>query len=420
MRVVVVGAGYAGLMAALRLQQSGHQVEVLEARDRVGGRVWSQELVPGDPRTVIERGAEFVLNGYDRMSAVVEECGLSLTPMGMSYYVREPRGGAPTTPREIAECAQVVRTVADRLPPETPLSEVAAEVGEEVLPAALAALLSRLEATNGAALSELTAAAAADLTVGFEATPSFRVAGGNQRLAIAMAERLDTSVRMGEVVQRLEWTSASARVVTADGVVDADRVVLAVPLAVARDLEYAPALPDDLADVWARAGISQAAKLHIPLGSTDGVEPGAVQSVPDRYWTWTATDSSGLVQPVLQGFGGSPPALAALGVFGGDAQARVEHDPSRWAQLARSLRPDLDLDLGSAQVTTWHDDPFARGVYEYTTSSARPGDDDVLGRAVGSIHLAGEHTAGAWAGLMEGALRSGERVAREISGSGDR
>jgi monoamine oxidase len=51
-RVVVAGAGFAGLMAAYRVAQAGHEVVVLEARDRVGGRVWSEELVPGDPRTL--------------------------------------------------------------------------------------------------------------------------------------------------------------------------------------------------------------------------------------------------------------------------------------------------------------------------------------------------------------------------------
>ena len=94
MRVVVVGAGFAGLMAAYRIVQAGHEVVVLEARDRVGGRVWSQELIPGDPRTVVERGAEFVLDGYDVMRAVLAELGLGLADTVMSYYQREYRGGA--------------------------------------------------------------------------------------------------------------------------------------------------------------------------------------------------------------------------------------------------------------------------------------------------------------------------------------
>ena len=73
MRVVVAGAGFAGLLAAYRVARAGHEVVVLEARDRVGGRVWSQELVPGDPRTVVERGAEFVLDGYDQMRTLAGE-----------------------------------------------------------------------------------------------------------------------------------------------------------------------------------------------------------------------------------------------------------------------------------------------------------------------------------------------------------
>ena len=70
MRVVVAGAGFAGLLAAHRVAQAGHQVVVLEARDRVGGRVWSQELMPGDRRSVVERGGEFVLDGSCMRSAV--------------------------------------------------------------------------------------------------------------------------------------------------------------------------------------------------------------------------------------------------------------------------------------------------------------------------------------------------------------
>jgi monoamine oxidase len=104
-RVVVVGAGFAGLMAAWRLTQHGCEVVVLEARDRVGGRVWSQELIPGDRRTVIERGAEFVLDGYDVLRAVLAELGLELAGTVMSYYYREPRGGGPVSAAQVGECA---------------------------------------------------------------------------------------------------------------------------------------------------------------------------------------------------------------------------------------------------------------------------------------------------------------------------
>jgi monoamine oxidase len=110
-RVVVAGAGFAGLTAADRVAQAGHEVVVLEARDRVGGRVWSQELVPGDPRTVVERGGEFVLDGYDLMRAVAGELGLPFadtatvtvadgddeliaTPMGRVHFAGEHTAGS--------------------------------------------------------------------------------------------------------------------------------------------------------------------------------------------------------------------------------------------------------------------------------------------------------------------------------------
>ncbi len=129
MRVVVVGAGFAGLLAAYRVAQAGHEVVVLEARDRVGGRVWSQELAPGDPRSVVERGGEFVLDGYDVMRAVMAGLGLELEDMTMSYYEREPRGGAATTHRDMAAVAEVVARAAVRAGPGTSLAEVAAAAG---------------------------------------------------------------------------------------------------------------------------------------------------------------------------------------------------------------------------------------------------------------------------------------------------
>ncbi len=188
MRVVVVGAGFAGLMAAWRMRQAGHEVVVLEARDRVGGRVWSEELVPGDPRTVIERGAEFVLAGYDVMRQVMDECGLALAPMGMSYYVREPRG-VDTSHDDVSAAAAVVAKAASTAAPGAALSTILDEVAPQLDPDALEAFRSRIEVTNACPAERLGAAAVADVTVAFEPKPSFRVAGGNQLVANELAER---------------------------------------------------------------------------------------------------------------------------------------------------------------------------------------------------------------------------------------
>ena len=128
-------------------------------------------------------------------------------------------------------------------------------------------------------------------------------------------------------------------------------------------------------------------------------------SVPDRFWCWTANAAGNAVAPVLNCFSGSPAALDGLGVAAG---------PGDWLERVAGLRPDLELEAGAAVLTTWADDEWAQGAYRADGLDAEPGDDDLLAAPVGAVHFAGEHTAGAWSGLMEGALRSGLRAAAEI------
>jgi monoamine oxidase len=80
----------------------------------------------------------------------------------------------------------------------------------------------------------------------------------------------------------------------------------------------------------------------------------------------------------------------------------------------RALRPDLDLDEGGVVLSTWDDDPWIQAAYSTRGLGFDPDDAEPLARPVGPLHFAGEHTAGPWAGLMEGALRSGGRAAAEL------
>jgi monoamine oxidase len=131
----------------------------------------------------------------------------------------------------------------------------------------------------------------------------------------------------------------------------------------------------------------------------------SLQSVPERFWTWTATDASGQVQPVLHAFAGTEAGLAALAVAEG---------PAAWASRVAALRPELSMDLDRALLSTWNDDPWAGESYSALTVEVADGDDELIAAPLGRAHMAGEHTAGAWSGLMEGALRSGVRAADEV------
>src|SRR5262249_6012054 len=170
------------------LTQRGCDVVVLEARDRVGGRVWSQELIPGDPRTVIERGAEFVLDGYDVLRETLAGLGLKLADTVMSYYERESRGGAPATAAQVGECAAWVAGAAAAAAPGTSLAAVAA--GWTGQPAALAAYLARMETTSGMSADQLSAAVAEDATSGFGRRPSVRGGRGDQQPAPPLGPRV--------------------------------------------------------------------------------------------------------------------------------------------------------------------------------------------------------------------------------------
>jgi len=267
----------------------------------------------------------------------------------------------------------------------------------------MAAYLARMETTAGISADRLAAAVAQDTTAGFGWRPSWRVAGGNQQVAAGLARRLGPAVRLASPVRAVQQDHRGVHLSTAGGTVTGDAAVIAIPMAVLRRLLIVPPVPGRQRAAWDRSGLAHNAKLHMPL--TRAAPPSAVQSVPGRFWTWTAADMTGQIQPVLHAFAGTEQGLAALAVSGG---------PATWAAQAVALRPELDTDPARAVLTTWNDDPWAGESYSADLVTAAPGDPEILAAPAGRIHFAGEHTAGPWAGLMEGALRSGQRVASEV------
>ena len=402
MRVIVIGAGFAGLACADRLVSLGHDVTVLEARDRVGGRVWSQELVPGRTDTVIERGAEFVLSGYDVTQGMAQRFDLPIAPSGMSYYVREPRNTrSQITAAEVAETARALRPAAEEADSKITLPDFLAEH----LPGATAAevIAARAAISWAASEDQLSCHVLLDSLASVQPMPTARIGGGNQGIALALAASLGGRIRLESPASAVHATDDGVRADVLGSSIDADAVVMAIPLPHLERFDLRPGLPDAQRDAMARMVRGHAAKLHAPL--TSSAPTSAVLDVTRRFWCWTATDASGQVQPVVHSFSGSSPALDGL---------KVTTGPEEWLDALGTLRPDLDLDVEGALLSTWDDDPWATFAYSGLGAASRPGDDAIMSRPIGRVHIAGEHTAGEWSGLMEGALRSGLRAADEV------
>jgi monoamine oxidase len=399
--VCVIGAGLAGLTAAAALADGGLEPLVLEARDRVGGRVHSRRL---DNGAVVELGAEFVEDDQETLLATARRLGLAMAPTGMAYGDREPRGGLGTDRAAVlAEAARLPGLLADRPGPATLGRSVAEVLAELPLdPGAGEAIAARLQVSAAQPAERLSAAALGHAGSSFSTRESLRVAGGNQQLALRLAERLGGAVHLGAPVQAVTWSERGVRVATAGAELGAEACVVAVPASVIGRIRFDPPLPTWKAEALERVVYGHAAKLFVPLRRVP--EPSAVLSVPDHYWTWTARGAGGTVQPVVSAFAGSAPALAALEVSDG---------PAAWRRHLAVLRPDLDLDRDTV-LSTWDDDPWVQAAYSTRTPSFRPDDPGLLARPVGPLHFAGEHTAGPWSGLMEGGLRSGHRAAAEL------
>lgn len=397
MRVAVAGAGLAGLTAAYELQRAGAEVVVLEARDRVGGRVWSRQLENG---AVVEMGAEFLLPGNTAIRELAAQLGFGLWAKGMRYGSREPRGGIGTTVEEMEAAAGKLGAALGSAPPDLPARRFLD--GLDIPAGAREALVARVEISGANSADEVAARDLAGIAhVDREPAPS--IAGGNQGLALALARELGEAVRLRSPVERVQHSPEEVRVVAAGAELGADACIIAVPAPVLDRIGFDPPLPAHLAGALQDVRYGHAAKLFVPLRTP--APPSAVMSVPGRYWTWTATGDRGEVQPVVSAFAGSPGALERLDVANG---------PERWLGLLAELRPELDLDPGGALLSTWADDPWARAAYSTSPPRDLP---DTFAHPAGPLAFAGEHLGGEFAALMEGAIRSGRRAARALLGS---
>ncbi len=438
-RAIVVGAGLAGLTSAHDLRAAGWDVVVLEARDRVGGRVHTL-TAPFTDGLHAEGGGESIDDNHDRIQALVTKYGLSTErrlanrDTSAEVFFRGRRAGAagfasgrggrvladynrfygetvklghgidPEHPERAPRAEELDRrSLADfiaglHLTPEARFLVVAAATGEYAADPRDVSLLFHAQ----------QAAAVAD--VADSAVETMRISGGNSRLTEAMASALGEALLTGTPVRAVSRTGNVVAVRTDRHTYTAAQLVLALPPAPLRRIRFSPRLPEAAGDVVSGLDLGPATKV--------------LTQYPDRFWRtgggsglmvtdltfrlgWDASDSYESTGGILTAFttGRNGAAFAALS----DERriAAVHH------QLARVFPESRGREIAAATVA-WPNEPYTRGGY----AVFRPGQLidfwEALRRPVGGcIRFAGEHTE-SLAGYMESAVRSGHRVAADI------
>jgi monoamine oxidase len=442
--VAVVGAGLAGLVAARDLLAAGLSVLVLEARDRVGGRLLNHTLKGG---AVVEVGGQWVGPTQDRVLALAEELGVGLYPtyeegehfLAVNGAVKRYSGDDFALPEDaladVGETQQRLEEMASTVPLEEPwraaqaaawdaqtldtwlVANANTEIGlgywRTLVPALFSAEASEMSllhflfyCRSGGTIDRLVA------THG--GAQESRLEGGSQHLASRLAEQLGDVVRLGSPVRAIRQDDRGVEVTYNGGVGEAGRAVVAIPPTLAGRIRYSPALPP------LRDQLTQ----QVPMGYVIKVQI----AYPEPFWRAEGLSGSvfSLDDEVSVIFDNSPPDLSCgvlLGFLEG-AHARLA------GRLPPQERKELILSVfakffGSRAANfdeyvekDWATEEWSRGCYGGRFGTGVwTGYGEALREAVGRIHWAGTETAEIWNGYMDGAVRSGERAAHEVLAS---
>lgn len=419
--VLVLGAGMAGLSAARELTRRGYSVIVLEARDRIGGRTWTDTSL-GLP---LDLGASWIhgTNG-NPLSKLADEAGAKRVRTDYDNITRYASDGRELSAREDAEIDEILETLEERIAEwqesfdnDTSLqAALEAYLRAENLPAAT--LRKAWYAVNTAIEHEY-AADVADLSLyWFDSADDYGggdviFPGGYGQLVSHLADGLD--IRLGHIVRSVEAGPSGVRVQTDRGGFEADKAVVALPLGVLKgqDISFNPPLPAEKRRAMARMGFGVLNKVYLQFERVfwerDAHLLGYVSERKGEWCEWLN------LVPLV----GAPVLLVFnAGRFGLEIESWTDEQvlAEALAVLRRMYGADVPQPRGWL-VTRWGRDPFARGSYSSLMPGASPDDYDTMAAPVGkTLFFAGEHTHKKHPATVHGAYLSGLRAAGEVDG----
>lgn len=440
--VVVIGAGACGLTAANRLKAAGATVVVVEARDRVGGRLWTDESAG----VLLELGGQWVSPDQTALRGAIEELGLDTFSRfrdGESVYVG-PDGAAvrftgdifpaaAETQAEIERMIEVLDGLTAELDPDRPWAHPRAreldgitwrafleqlsedpEARANIAMFTAEAMLTKPSHAFSALQSLLMAASAGSFShlVDADFILDKRVVGGLQQVPLRLAEALGDDVLLGRPVRRISWSEDGATV-EADGglTVTARQVVLAVPPNLYDRIDYVPSLPLRRHVLHQHLSLGLVIKVHAvydePFWRADGLSGTAFSPylpVHEAYDNSNHGDPRG----ILVGFVSDARADRLLAL---DPEARRTAILESLARYygERAMHPTVYVE------SDWGSEEWTRGAYAASFDMGgleRFGAD--LRTPVGPLHWASSDLAGAGYQHVDGAIRMGDRVAEEV------
>jgi monoamine oxidase len=422
--VIVVGAGMAGLSVASELRALGLDVLVLEARDKIGGRVDTNYEFTSHP---IERGAEFVHGenvvtwelirrfGLHSLAALEDDNNFFIDVAGQSLPITQaaklPGGDSLKFMSTRPGVYDLARAWVRSRKPDTDLSSMLKANGVVLDPEFYPIVSYSFEGLDAAGLQQLGVYGLVETSYAGDGDADFRIAEGYSSLSDHLARQL--RIRLAEPVDRVTWNSAGARVATASGAtLEARKIVITVPLAQLQQnaIRFEPPLTPDKQNAINRLGAGHIVK--IVLQFEDPFWPAHMECfATDKrtgFW-WRPGWNRSNEAPVLTAYAGATLA-DRLVKFGNDAAVQIALE-----DLSQLFGNQAKTNYTSGMVLNWQREPYIEMAYSFCPVGTA-GLRRVLSYPIdGVLFFAGEATSVERNATVHGAVESGRRAAKEVS-----
>ena len=448
-KIVVVGAGLAGLTCAYRLKQAGYLAEVHEASNRVGGRCWT---IRGafQQGQIAEHGGELIDTGHEEIQGLIDELGLSLDDLIAAEAKGTDEGywfdGSPYTHEQATKDFKAIKRKLARdldaagyptlyssyTPRGYQLDHMSiVDWIEESVPGGMSSRFGQLldvaynieygaDSDQQSALNLIYLLGYADggpLALFGESDERFHVSGGNDQIPTRLAAQLDSQLTTGSVLTAISNTSGGRlRLTFQEGssvrTVTADKAVLALPFSMLRSVDYSGAgFSKVKRTAIAELQMGTNSKLHLQFKKRFWEQQGsngATFADTGYQNTWEVTRAQPGKPGILVDYTGGTIGAS----FGsGTVQQRAQ-------QFLGQIEPVLPGITGQwnglATLDYWQSYPWTRGSYSYWKVGQYTKFSGAEAQQEGDWHFAGEHTSTDFQGYLNGAVQTGERAADEI------